>query len=118
MLTGEIRAQVDRVWDAFWTGGISNPLEVIEQFTYLLFIKRLDELHTVREAKANRQRQAIENPIFTPDQAHLRWSRFKNMPAPQLYTVIEGGRPSPPVASSMKPSLTATTTPRPRRARC
>lgn len=54
MLTGEIRNQVDRVWDAFWSGGISNSLEVIEQLTYLLFIKRLDELHTVREAKAHR----------------------------------------------------------------
>ncbi len=89
MLTGEIRVQVDRVWDAFWTGGISNPLEVIEQFTYLLFIKRLDELHTVREARANRLGRAIEDPVFTPDQQHLRWSRFKNTSAPQMYAVIE-----------------------------
>ena len=55
MLTGEIRNQVDRIWDTFWTGGISNPLEVIEQLTYLLFIKRLDEVHTLRESKANRK---------------------------------------------------------------
>ena len=89
MLTGEIRNQVDRVWDAFWTGGISNPLEVIEQFTYLLFIKRLDELHTGREARANRLREPIESPIFGPGQEHLRWSRFKNAPPPQLYEVIE-----------------------------
>ncbi len=89
MLTGEIRNQVDRVWDAFWTGGISNPLEVIEQATYLLFIKRLDELHTAREAKANRLGRPIEDPIFGPDQQHLRWSRFKNTPAPQMYEVIE-----------------------------
>lgn len=45
MLTGEIRSQIDAIWNAFWTGGISNPLEVIEQITYLLFIRRLDELH-------------------------------------------------------------------------
>ena len=89
MLTGEIRNQVDRVWDAFWTGGISNPLEVIEQFTYLLFIKRLDEMHTGREARANRLREPIESPIFGPGQEHLRWSRFKNAPPPQLYEVIE-----------------------------
>jgi len=38
MLTGELRNQIDRIWDAFWTGGISNPLEVIEQITYLLFL--------------------------------------------------------------------------------
>ena len=64
MLTGEIRNQVDRIWDTFWTGGISNPLEVIEQLTYLLFIKRLDEIHTRAENKANTLGQPIENPIF------------------------------------------------------
>jgi type I restriction enzyme M protein len=42
MLTGEIRSQIDAVWNAFWSGGISNPLEVIEQITYLLFIRRHD----------------------------------------------------------------------------
>jgi type I restriction enzyme M protein len=44
MLTGELRNQIDRIWDAFWSGGIANPLEVIEQITYLLFLKRLDDL--------------------------------------------------------------------------
>jgi hypothetical protein len=44
MITGAIKSQIDRIWDAFWSGGISNPLEVIEQITYLLFIRRLDEL--------------------------------------------------------------------------
>jgi len=42
MLTGDLRNQIDQIWNAFWSGGISNPLEVIEQITYLLFIKRLD----------------------------------------------------------------------------
>ena len=42
MITGELKSQVDKIWEAFWTGGISNPLPVIEQFTYLLFIRRLD----------------------------------------------------------------------------
>ena len=46
MLTGELRSQVDAVWNSFWTGGISNPLSVIEQITYLLFLRRLDELQT------------------------------------------------------------------------
>ena len=88
MLTGEIRHQVDQVWNTFWTGGISNPLEVIEQFTYLLFIKRLDELHTVRENKANRFGLPIENPIFAPDQQQLRWSNFKNREPRQLYDIV------------------------------
>ena len=47
MLTGEIRSQIDSIWNDFWSGGVSNPLSVIEQITYLLFIKRLDELQTV-----------------------------------------------------------------------
>jgi hypothetical protein len=60
MITGELKSQIDRIWDAFWSGGISNPLEVIEQITYLLFIKRLDELHTAQEKKANRLGKSIE----------------------------------------------------------
>jgi type I restriction enzyme M protein len=44
MIIGEIKNKIDKIWDAFWSGGISNPMEVIEQMTYLLFIKRLDEL--------------------------------------------------------------------------
>ena len=64
MLTGELRNQIDRIWDAFWTGGISNPLEVIEQITYLLFLRRLDELQTVEELKATRLKKPIERRIF------------------------------------------------------
>src|SRR6185369_9866944 len=88
MITGELKSQVDRLWDAFWSGGISNPLEVIEQITYLLFIKRLDELHTAKEAKANRLKKSIENPIFSSKQQELRWSRFKNEAAPQMYKIV------------------------------
>ena len=47
MLTGELKSQVDKVWDSFWSGGISNPLEIIEQITYLLFLRRLDDLQTL-----------------------------------------------------------------------
>ena len=54
MLNGEIRSKIDALWNAFWTGGISNSLEVIEQITYLLFLKRLDDLHTLEENKAAR----------------------------------------------------------------
>ncbi len=54
MITGELKSKVDRIWDTMWSGGVSNPLSVIEQLTYLLFIKRLDELHTLKESKAAR----------------------------------------------------------------
>ena len=47
MLTGDIKQRIDAIWNAFWTGGISNPLEVIEQITYLLFLRRLDDLQTL-----------------------------------------------------------------------
>jgi len=47
MLTGEIRSQIYAIWDSFWSGGISNLLEVMEQITYLLFLRRLDDLHTL-----------------------------------------------------------------------
>jgi type I restriction enzyme M protein len=52
MFTGELKSNIDRVWDAMWSGGISNLLSVIEQLAYLLFIKRLDELRTLKEAQA------------------------------------------------------------------
>ena len=46
MITGDIKSKIDTIWNAFWSGGISNPLEVMEQMTYLLFIRRLDEIQT------------------------------------------------------------------------
>ena len=88
MLTGKLRSEIDKIWDAFWTGGISNPLTVIEQITYLLFIKRLDEIHTLRENKANAQKIEIEKPIFSKDQQHLHWSHFKDLEPKRMYEVI------------------------------
>jgi type I restriction enzyme M protein len=95
MLTGEIRSQVDRIWDAFWSGGISNPLEVMEQITYLLFLRRLDEMHTLAENKANRTQRLIENPVFPAGcdakgrpYEELRWSRFKHMEARKMFDVV------------------------------
>ena len=61
MITGELKSQVDKIWEAFWTGGISNPLSVIEQFTYLLFIRRLDERQLLEEKKANTVGVPIQN---------------------------------------------------------
>lgn len=77
MITGELKSKVDRVWDAFWSGGISNPMEVIEQITYLLFIRRLDDLNILVEKKA-RLNGKSEGIVFGPAQQHLRWSKFKH----------------------------------------
>ena len=96
MLTGAIRNQVDQIWNAFWSGGVSNPLSVIEQITYLLFIKRLDELHTREESKAEMLGTAMERCIFpegTDDKGRawddLRWSRFKNFEAREMMTIVD-----------------------------
>lgn len=95
MLTSEIRSQIDKIWDAFWSGGISNPLEVIEQITYLLFLRRLDELHTLEENKANRLNRPIERRVFPEGDdpkgrpyADLRWSSFKNREPREMFEIV------------------------------
>lgn len=85
MITGELKSQIDKVWEAFWTGGLSNPITVIEQMTYLLFIRRLDELQTQKEQKANLLKKPIEDPIYKKTEEELRWSRFKNMDPEVMY---------------------------------
>ena len=72
VITGELQGKDRPHLDAFWSGGISNPIEVIEQITYLLFIRRLDELHTRKENKARRLKEPVEDPTFLPGQDHLR----------------------------------------------
>src|SRR3954469_14680659 len=96
MLTGELRSQVDSIWNDFWSGGIANPLSVIEQITYLLFIKRLDELQTVEERKAATLQIPIERRIFPEGKdekerpyADLRWSRFKSFEPREMFTVVD-----------------------------
>ncbi len=96
MISGEIKSQIDKIWDAFWSGGISNPLEVIEQITYLLFLRRLDDLHTLEENKANRLKRPMERRIFPEGEDikkraydDLRWSRFKHLAAPEMFAVVK-----------------------------
>ena len=90
MITGELKSKVDRVWDAFWSGGIANPIEVIEQITYLLFLRRLDELQTLAENKANRTEQPLERVIFDGPTDPRRWKNFKQTdPASMFATVAE-----------------------------
>lgn len=96
MITGTIKSQVDKVWDAFWSGGISNPLEVIEQITYLLFLRRLDDLQINAENRARRLRTPVEHRAY-PDGTDargrsyedLRWSHFKNFAPADMYDVVD-----------------------------
>jgi len=95
VITGEIKNQIDRIWDAFAAGGISNPLEVIEQITYLLFLRRLNDLHTLEENKANRLKRPMERRIFPKGRdpkgrpyEDFRWSRFKHFAPAEMYTIV------------------------------
>jgi type I restriction enzyme M protein len=96
MLTGQIRSQIDQVWNAFWSGGVSNPISVIEQITYLLFIKRLDELQTLEESKALSLGKPLARRIFPEGDdpkgrsyEDLRWSRFRNFEAREMMEVVD-----------------------------
>ena len=88
MITGELKSKIDRIWDTMWSGGISNPLSVIEQLTYLLFIRELDELHTRKERKAARIGKPIDEPVFATGQNDLRWSRFKELAPEQMFETV------------------------------
>ncbi|TAV72661.1 type I restriction-modification system subunit M [Rhizobium leguminosarum] len=100
MLTGEIRSKIDQVWNAFWAGGIANPLEVIEQITYLLFMRGLDDIQTREENRANMLGRPIERVIF-PEGVYrqdrdgkdvsyqeLRWSRLKNEDPARMFLLV------------------------------
>ncbi len=96
MLTGELRSQVDAIWNAFWSGGISNPMEVLEQITYLLFIRRLDDAHTLEESKALMLKRPMEKRVFPEgkdpdgrDYNDLRWSRFKHFDPAEMHKVVD-----------------------------
>ena len=87
MITGELRSKVDKIWETFWTGGITNPLEVIEQFTYLLFIKGLDDKETIKENDAILLGIDFDR-TFPEDKQNLRWSKFKNFEAETMYETV------------------------------
>lgn len=87
MITGELRSKVDKIWETFWTGGITNPLEVIEQFTYLLFIKGLDDKEIIKENDAILLGIDFDR-TFPEDKQNLRWSKFKNFEAETMYEIV------------------------------
>lgn len=91
MITGDLRNKIDRIWETFWTGGITNPLDVIEQFTYLLFIKQLDDVETTKENEANFLGVEYET-LFPEECQKYRWSKFKNLgSADEMYELVSNG---------------------------
>ena len=100
MITGEIKTKIDNIWDAFWTGGITNSITVLEQMTYLFFMKMLDDAQCKKEATANLLGVPLKDPVFK--EGHwlnpetntevpyndLRWNVFKNKDAGVMFNLI------------------------------
>ena len=89
MLTGKIRNQVDQVWEMFWTGGVANPISVIEQISYLLFIRRLDELQRTAERRSQATGLPLNNPTFAPNEQPLRWNNFKDKDPDIMMDIVQ-----------------------------
>jgi len=97
MITGELKNKIDSLWNTFWTGGLTNPLEVIEQMTYLMFIRDLDDMDNLRAREAAMLDLPYKS-IFagdvtigdrTIDGSQLKWSVFRDFPAGKMYTVMQ-----------------------------
>ena len=100
MITGEIKSRIDSIWDTFFAGGITNPMTVLEQMTYLFFMKMLDDAQKTKEANANIMGVAVKDPTFREGMWHnpdvdkdvpyetLRWSVFKNKEAEEMFRII------------------------------
>lgn len=89
MLTGSIRNKVDAIWDDIWAGGITNPITVIEQLTYLMFIRSLDEKELEAEAfEALSGEKQLKIFLDDADSQKMRWSRFKNLDGREMYDVV------------------------------
>ena len=102
MLNAEIKSKIDRLWNNFWSGGISNPLTVIEQISYLLFIKRLDDIDNAKAKRANRMEEPytslfkelndklIADNKSTEDFNYelLKWSEFQHLDVNEMFDVV------------------------------
>ena len=101
MITGEIKNRIDQIWDTFWTGGITNSLTILEQMTYLFFMKMLDDSQTSKEAAAGLFGGTLLNPTFLPEKEwhnpetdrdvpyeSLRWHVFKNYEAEKMFNTV------------------------------
>ena len=97
MITGELKNKIDSLWEIFWTGGLTNPLDVIEQMTYLMFIHDLDDTDNLRSKEASMLGLPYES-IFAKDLkigerkidgSQLKWSVFHDFPADKMYSLVQ-----------------------------
>jgi type I restriction enzyme M protein len=86
MITGELKSKIDQIWNVFFSGGIPNTLTIIEQLTYLIFIKNLDEMEILNERKASRGFKYTT--IFGKDQQIFRWRNLKEMDVNARFTIF------------------------------
>lgn len=93
MITGTLKSQIDSIWNDFWTGGISNPLTVIEQFTYLIFLKQIDDKQRLIEKEMALLGVTTKKTIYTEQQKELRWSYFKEKDPETMFELFT--RPQP-----------------------
>jgi type I restriction enzyme M protein len=101
MITGDLKNKIDNIWETFWTGGLANPLSVIEQVTYLLFIKLLDDNQIKKERNAHVLGVESKNLLFKSGNyvdekeninepyINLRWSHFKNFEPQELFNTVK-----------------------------
>jgi type I restriction enzyme M protein len=92
MITGPLRSRIDKLWEEFWTGGITNPLTVIEQISFLMFARLLDMRESTEEKKFDRihrdKKKKFPGVFFRPNQQHLRWSQFKHRGGEEMLKII------------------------------
>ncbi|MGN1021769.1 MAG: type I restriction-modification system subunit M N-terminal domain-containing protein [Aristaeellaceae bacterium] len=97
MITGELKSRIDSLWEIFWTGGLVNPLDVIEQMTYLMFIRDLDDADNIK-ARESAMLGLPYQSIFakevqigerTIDGSQLKWSVFRDFPAGKMYATVQ-----------------------------
>ena len=97
MITGELKNKIDGLWDVFAAGGLVNPLEVIEQITYLMFIRDLDDVDNKREKESTMLglpytsvfAEEVKIGDRSIDGKQLKWSVFRDFPAGRMYTVMQ-----------------------------
>ncbi|HPT32039.1 MAG TPA: type I restriction-modification system subunit M N-terminal domain-containing protein, partial [Prolixibacteraceae bacterium] len=85
MLTGQQRNDIDKIWKEFWQNGMTDPLSIIKQITYLLFIRNLDRQQELKEKQANKLKMPVQEPIYTEEQRELRWNIFKDKDPEQMF---------------------------------
>ena len=97
MVTGELKNKVDGLWEIFWTGGLTNPLDVIEQMTYLMFIRDLDDSDNVHMKESIMlglpYKSIFEETVTIGDRKdpgnQLKWSVFHDFPAQKMYANMQ-----------------------------